>query len=190
MKSADKRDAVMQTTMELVAEHGFHGTPISLVAKRAGVSIGTIYHYFSGKQELIVQTYDRQEDYLLGAVAAGYPDDAPVRERFRHIGRTVMTCFLASPPLFRFFEQFHNSPYGVARRRDRILGTAADNVVTKLFEEGVKHGTIKELPATALFALAFGPLMQIVRDHIFGLIELDEPLIAGMVAACWDSIQR
>lgn len=190
MKIADKRDAVMQTTMELVAEHGFHGTPVSMVARQAGVSIGTIYHYFSGKQELILRTYDRQEELLLAAVGAGYPGDSPVRERFRHIGRTVITRFLASPPLFRFFEQFHNSPYGVAKRRDRILGRTADNVVMALFEEGMCQGIIKDLPATALFALAFGPLMQIVRDHIFGLVDMDESLITGMVDACWDSIQR
>ena len=38
MEKGDKRCAVIQAAMELVAEHGFHGAPMALVAERAGVA--------------------------------------------------------------------------------------------------------------------------------------------------------
>jgi TetR/AcrR family transcriptional regulator, repressor of fatR-cypB operon len=36
----DKREAILQAMLELVAERGFHDAPMSLVAKRANTSAG------------------------------------------------------------------------------------------------------------------------------------------------------
>ena len=43
MDCSEKRAAIIQATLELVSEHGFHGCPVALVAERAGVAAGTIY---------------------------------------------------------------------------------------------------------------------------------------------------
>ena len=43
----------MQAALELFADKGFHGTSIALIAKRANVSKGLLYNYFSGKDELL-----------------------------------------------------------------------------------------------------------------------------------------
>jgi AcrR family transcriptional regulator len=51
---AEKKKAIFESTLELVRENGFHGTPMSLVAKKAGVAAGTIYHYFESKDALII----------------------------------------------------------------------------------------------------------------------------------------
>ena len=49
----DKRTKILEATLRLISEKGFHGTPISKVAKEAGVSTGIIYHYFKDKHELL-----------------------------------------------------------------------------------------------------------------------------------------
>src|SRR5690606_31556619 len=53
----DKKKAIFESTLELIKENGFHGTPMSLVAKNACVAAGTIYHYFKSKDELICELY-------------------------------------------------------------------------------------------------------------------------------------
>ena len=49
-----KRKAILKSTLELIKDNGFHGTPISLIAKNAGVASGTIYHYFPSKDAIIM----------------------------------------------------------------------------------------------------------------------------------------
>ena len=49
----DKRTAIFESTLALVREQGFHGTPMSQVAKKAGVAAGTLYLYFESKDHLI-----------------------------------------------------------------------------------------------------------------------------------------
>lgn len=189
-ESRDKRCAVINAALELVAEHGFHGASMALVAERAGVAAGTIYRYFESKDVLIVETFRHLEERLLAAIMEGFPDSRPVRDRFLHVGGVLVRYMVASPMEFRFAEQFHNSPYGADHRRDKMLGKGRRNLLLDLFEEGRKGGVLKEMPIILLFSLGIGPLIHICRDAILGFVELDDRLIDASVKACWDAVKR
>ena len=57
----DKRSRILKAALEVIAENGFHNSPTSFIAKRAGVSVGLIYRYFENKEQLIEEVY-RIED--------------------------------------------------------------------------------------------------------------------------------
>lgn len=190
MEQPEKREAVMRAALELVAEHGFHGSPMALIAERAGVAAGTIYRFFDSKDALIKEIYASLEGDILAAVTEDYPAGQPVRERFLHIGRKVVGYFIRSPLHFRFLEQFHNSPYGVACRREKVFGRKGRNIIGELLEEARRQGAVKDLPPAILMALTFGPLADICRDHILEFIALDDRLIELTVEACWDAVRR
>ncbi len=190
MSKPDKRDEIVRAALELIAEHGFHGAPMAMIAARAGVAAGTIYRYFESKEVLIHETYNSLEKEIMTAIMAGCPEVRPIRERFLHICQQLVNYFLRSPMEFSFVEQFHNSPFGAACRRDKLLGRKEKDIVTRLFEEGQKQRIIKELPLPVLKALTFGPLVNVCRDHILLLIVLDQTLITRTVEACWDAVKR
>lgn len=190
MQNDDKRAAIIQAALELVAECGFHGAPMAMVAQRAGVAAGTIYRYFESKDILITEVYASLEKRLLLAVMENYPEGRPVRERFLHLARVIIHFSISLPLEFRFLEQFHNSPYGAAHRRDKIFGARDKDICTELFDEARNEQIMKDLPLSILFALAFGPLLGICRDHILGFTTLDDGLIGQSVEACWDAVKR
>jgi hypothetical protein len=64
------------------------------------------------------------------------------------------------------------------------------NVFRDIFEEGITLKIMKDLPLTVLFALSFGPIFAVTRDHILGFVALDDQLIAQTIAACWDAVKR
>ena len=101
-----------------------------------------------------------------------------------------MFYFIAAPLHFRFLEQFHNSPYGIECRRDKVFGRKDKNLIGDLFEEAHAGGIVKDLPLPILFALTFGPLIDVCRDHILGFVSLAAPLIEHTVESCWDAIRR
>src|SRR5512135_2774290 len=74
MEKTDKRCAIVRATLELVAEHGFHGAPMALVAERAGVAAGTIYRYFESKDVLIKEVHHYMEERFYTAMMEGYPE--------------------------------------------------------------------------------------------------------------------
>src|SRR5688572_6305326 len=52
-KTDNKRQIILETALNLFAELGYASTPISLIAKKAGVSQGLMYNFFAGKKELL-----------------------------------------------------------------------------------------------------------------------------------------
>ncbi|MDA8126415.1 MAG: TetR/AcrR family transcriptional regulator [Deltaproteobacteria bacterium] len=191
MEKIDKRQEIMKVAMELIAEQGFHGAPMSEIAEKAGVAAGTIYRYFQSKEALIeVMSYEL-ESRLIAILMEGYPAETSVRERFFHIMTLLLQHFIAHPLHFRFMEQYHNSPYGVSQRRERLLGKSKEqDIVKKLIEEGIAKGQLKDLPLAVLSGLAFGSMIIIIQDHILGFVSLDEPLVQKIVEASWDAIKK
>lgn len=192
MSKMDKREEIVCAALELIAGNGFHGAPMAMIAERANVGAGTIYRYFENKEVLINDLYGDIEKNIMAALREGYSVEKPFRERYLHLGTELLQHFIKNPLVFRYLEQFHNSPYGVAFRRDKILGTAASgcNIFRELFQEGITQQILKDLPLVILFALFFGPVLSVARDHILGFVELDEALIHKTIEACWDAVKR
>jgi AcrR family transcriptional regulator len=191
VKNSDKREEVMQAALELIAEQGFHGAPMAMVAERAGVGAGTIYRYFASKDVLIAEIFNELEKKVVEYLLQGYSLDRPLRDRFIYLSTMIIRYFMNNAIHFRFIEQYMNSPYGVSLRRERLLGKARDiDLFRNLLQEGVDRQALKDLPLTLHFALAFGPILSLLQDHILGFMTLDDALIRKAAEACWDGVRR
>jgi len=191
MAKTDKRGEILRAALELIAEQGFHSAPMALIAERAKVGTGTIYRYFENKDVLIAELYRDIEGRITPVLLEGYSTQKPIRERFLHLGSALLRYFIDNPLDFRYLEQFHNSPYGVEFRREKLLGKRGKaDAYQELFADAIAQHLTKDLPLATLFALAFGPLLSVARDHILGFTVLDELLIARIIEACWDGIKR
>jgi len=181
----------MAVAMELLAENGFHGVPMSMIATRANVAVGTIYLYFAGKDELITELFKELENKIVANVREGFPIEGPIRERFLYLTGKILRFLIENPLSFRYIEQFMNSPYGISMRRDRFLGKKGHNeIFMSLFEEAIADHVVKDIPVIALFALTIAPLIFLARDHILGFVTLDEVLIRQTAEACWDAVKK
>jgi len=191
MKTDDKRHDIMLAALELIAEHGFHGAPMAMIAEKAGVGAGTIYRYFESKDALINELNRELEEKIMASLQTGYSREKPLRERFLHLAMALCNYLVSHPIHFRFIEQYYNSPYGVSLRRERLFGKSNGyDIFRSLFEEGIKQQVLKDLPLPLLFALAFGPILAMMRDHILGFIVLNDTLIKRTLEACWDGVKK
>lgn len=190
MKDSEKREAIVQAALKLIAVHGFHGAPMSMIADMAGVGTGTIYVYFENKETLISAVYRYVENEIMGNVQASYSMSLPFRERFLYLSTVVLKYLTRNPIPCLFLEQFLSSPYGI-RVKKRFLGTAGEfDFFRMFFQEGISGGQLKDLPLPVHVALAFGPVISLCRDHIMGHVTLDDSLILKSAEACWDAIQQ
>jgi len=192
LKKSDKRDNIFRATLELIAEQGFHGAPMSMIAEKAGVGAGTIYRYFESKDILITELFRELEGKIVADLTDGYCEEKPIRERFIYLCRKLLKYFVAHPLHFRFMEQFFNSPYGISLRKDKFLGKFSDrgDAFMNLFKQGIAQKVLKDLPFFVHAALTFSPLTALARDHTLELIKLDDDMIMKSIEACWDGIKR
>jgi AcrR family transcriptional regulator len=191
MKKSNKRDDILQAALEIISEHGFHGSPMSTIAEKAGVGAGTIYCYFKSKDELIIEINRILEEEMLSAIEKNHPFNKDVKKRFIHLYKTVFTYFINHPVHFRFLEQYFYSPYGVSVHKERIVGSAGEpNIFQKLVKQGIEQKVIKDIPIFMHFALAFGPIIVLARNHVLGLVELDNVQINQAIEAVWDAVKK
>ena len=76
-RSIEKKNQIKQAALELFSDKGYHKTSSNEIAKKAGISIGTFYAYFSDKsdvyEELVKDLYEKilieiPEEYIGGNV--------------------------------------------------------------------------------------------------------------------------
>ncbi|MCP4537627.1 MAG: TetR/AcrR family transcriptional regulator [Chloroflexi bacterium] len=186
--TSDKRAAILDAALELISERGFHNTPMSLIAKTAGVSAGIIYHYFSGKEELINELYKKIKLETIRAMLADYVHDLSLKERFFGIWRGIVGHCLAYPTEHLFLEQFENSPYIKHVMGEDFMQTIAP--LFSFFQQGVEEGVFKPLPPLVLFDLGFGTAVSLAKRHVAGTVVLDDELVQDTADACWDAVQK
>jgi len=58
-RSRQKREALLQSALALFAEGGYEPTSIEDIAHRAGVAVGSFYHHFASKRQILLVLMDR-----------------------------------------------------------------------------------------------------------------------------------
>ncbi len=191
MKKSNKRDDILQAALEIISERGFHGAPMSVIAEKAGVGAGTIYCYFQSKDELIIEINRMLEEKMLSAIEKNYPFNKDIKKKFFYLYKTVFMYFMNHPVHFRFLEQYFYSPYGVSVHKERVVGTTGEpNIFQKLVKQGIEQKVIKDMPLFMHFAIAYGPIIILTRNHVLGLVELDNVQIKQTIEAVWDAIKK
>jgi len=182
-----KKSAIIEAALELIAVHGFHGTPTSRIAREAGAGVGSIYRYFKSKDELIQELFDHVAKRMSLEVMKDIESEASVRDQFIQIGTNVFAYLTGHPKVAAFIEQYFNSPYGISHKRDAILNVHPLNDV---LDKAREQGLVKDLTFHILGVLSIGPIVLLVRDIHAGLMDMDDATIKRVIEACWDAIIR
>jgi Transcriptional regulator len=187
-KILDKRAAALRAALELISGQGFHGTPMSQIAKKANVSIGAIYHYFTGKDELINALYIDVKTRLAEHMLRNYSGDLPVRKAFKLLFGAIVKYVIENPSEFYFVEQYENSPLITASTREEVKSIGKP--ISDLFQRAMEQDLLKELPFEMLNALIGSAVTGLARLYLSGAVKLEEETLAAGLDAIWDMIKR
>jgi len=95
--------AIVRATRRVMAENGYDGTSVELIAKEAGISPGTIYLYFHNKDDLLTGMIEQGVDSLISSVrekADGFSD--PI-DKIRAVLHEHARFFLQDPEFYKIY---------------------------------------------------------------------------------------
>jgi len=87
------RAAILSAALDLFHERGYEATTMRGIAERAGVSLGSSYHYFPSKEYLVLEFYRHTHDLHVAAIAPLLAREKDLTSRLRGTVRAVViTC--------------------------------------------------------------------------------------------------
>ena len=187
IQSEDKRQRILAATMALIAENGLHATPMSQVSKRSGVSAGTIYHYFSSKEELINALYLEQKKALYDSAFQGYDTQAPYQARFFRMWRNVFDYLQPRPVELSLIEQCAISPLISAEAKEACNRYAAQ--LAGFVMEGIEAGHLKPMDVQLILSFIYGSIVSTAKLQLSGLLEVADEHRDAAAQACWDGLK-
>ena len=186
-KITDKRSALLNATLTLVNNHGFHNAPMSKIAKLAGVAPATIYLYFENKQDLVNKLYLEVKEDFSKCAFEGYTQDLTVKNGFQLIWFNIANYKLNQIKEASFLSQCDNSP--MVEEKIRIEGLKHLQPLLDLWERGKKEEIIKPLSNYVLYGFTIYPLSFLLEMQEREIYTLNEKVKVETFQAAWDSIK-
>ncbi len=188
MAPKDKREAILQAMLELVAERGFHNAPMSMVAKRAGASAGIIYHYFPSKDDLIRALYLHIKAKMGRFLVEGQIADVPTEQAFKRVWMNAYRFYRTHQQDIKFLDQYENSPYSGTSPEVQALMRKDQNLalLLTLFRPRSAGGSLNDLPSEAIWELSLGVAGRLAKRNK----PLKSEALKEVAAACWRAVTK
>jgi AcrR family transcriptional regulator len=174
---------IFETFADLVNRNGYDRLSTRHIAEAAGISVGTIYHYFPGGKHAIASRYiDRVTDELFDPGIFRGIEERDLRRFFDGLIRRYLFVHRGSLEIHRAIDQAILADPDVRRRNRDSVMTNMGRVVAELKDAGL-YGSLPEQSVLAGFLLLFNVLEGIIHRHLFvyPLFEADEELISFLV---------
>ena len=157
-------DALIEATARILVSDGFDKASTNRIAEKAGVSVGSLYQYFPGKEALVAAVSRRHSQETMRVVRGTLADVAtqPIEPAVRSVVAAAIEAHLIDPKLHRVLSEqiprmgrlenvqtFNREAYDLfrsylERHRDELrivdLGLAAFVCVTSI--EAVTHTAV------------------------------------------------
>lgn len=186
LNTSNKKEVIFQSTLALIKDYGFHSCPMSRIAHDAGVAIGTIYHYFASKDELILELFKYTREQVQQAMLADYNDKAPYTERLFIVWHNLVRHYIKFPDVLSFLEQFYSSPFPKMVFADESV--SMQDEISVLLQEGIHKGFLKNIDINIISSAFIGTAIATAKRHVHSHFQFDKSQMEQMMGIIWDGI--
>jgi AcrR family transcriptional regulator len=173
VKGEHSRAAIFDAALALFQERGYEATTMRAIAERAGVSLGSSYHYFASKEHLVLEFYRHTHQLHLAAIGPLLARERDLATRLRGVVRAVViTCEPFHAFAGAIFSTVANptsplNPFGPESKalRDEVIGLYAEVVTGS--DTRIAADIMSELP-TLLWLYQMGILYFWIFDRSLG----------------------
>ncbi|MCF4165681.1 TetR/AcrR family transcriptional regulator [Zavarzinia compransoris] len=177
-------DAIVEAASAVFAAKGYEAASIAEIARRAEVSDGLIYRYFSNKRDLLYRVLEAFYERVVAALEKEVAKDAGFEERLHALVRRHLGNFVADRELCRLFLSEVRVASDYKGSTIQTLNRRYASVLTGLIEAGIAAGEVKtDASARLIRDVIFGAIEHIAWPYVNGDGKLDVEATAQSVTA-------
>jgi TetR/AcrR family fatty acid metabolism transcriptional regulator len=136
-----RREAILTAAQKVFARNGFHEARISAIAREAGIAEGTIYNYFSSREEIYLSLFDDRWRTFTEKIRSRTSSMDDPNKKLKAIFAAAMKTFITNKSLAQIF-LLETSP-GSVFLNSRVALRLADflDLIEEILIEGKRAGT-------------------------------------------------
>lgn len=162
----NKRERIIGAAATLFGDKGYHNTTTAEIAESAGVAAGTIYIYFSSKEELLVAVFEEFLGVHMDRLREGVVREVGPEAKLRRLLKLGLELMERNPDSARIFlsqlRQSTSMIKMVAKRSSR----AYKDIIESILEEGIRAGVCRQMNVRAVASMLFGAYQSMVLDWV------------------------
>lgn len=172
-----RRDSILAVSAELFAKQGFSKTTVRDIADYAGLLSGSLYYYFSSKEDIADALLSRLMEYLWAQYQQVIDSTATPREKLEGIVRVSLRGIDRYPHEVAIFQ--NEGPFLAANERFNYVAERNSQfrtMLTAILEEGSKQKQFRsDLHVDVVFRLIRDSMWPIVGWYTpGGSLSIDE----------------
>lgn len=179
----EKRQRIQEAAIKVLAEEGYHGTTVSLIAKSAGVADGTLYLYFQNKDELLIGIFEECMDlFITEGMQLLERVDNPI-DQLKAIARLHLRNIGNDVKLARIFQIEFRHSIGLMKRLSESKLREYFTIIEGIIRRAQQQGSIrKEIHPWVSTKILFGALDEmatnwLLSDRNNALVDMAEPVL-------------
>jgi AcrR family transcriptional regulator len=187
-RRGDLRQHILRTALHLFTSDGYFNTSVHHIQRAAGVSIGSIYNHFGGKEGIARALYrdllDRM-NVLVDAAIAGRPD---TYSQGLSLVESLFEMTESDPEVIGFVLNAKHREF--LPDEPPICSSEPFARMRAVLQQGMDTGELRPMDLMIASSCAYGPALRMISLRLDGLLETRLPLYTEPVwEAAWRSIR-
>jgi TetR/AcrR family fatty acid metabolism transcriptional regulator len=165
---SEKYQRILDAAVEVIAERGYFNSPVSAIAKRAGVADGTIYLYFKSKDEVLRTAIDTTFGRFYQQIEEKFKTLTGPREQLEYIAEIHLSSHQVNRSMAVLMQtEMRQSAKFIAEFSHHHL-VKYIQVVREVIRQGQQEGIIRQDISDGVVAhCMFGAIDELLSSAVF-----------------------
>ena len=133
----------MEAAINLFGERGYESTSVSTLAKAAGIGKGTIYSYFSSKNEILLAFCEEELTFIHKEIREKLDPDAPLAEKMLLVLMSEFHFVTKNKDFGRTLLRELTFPKEITIEKSKMIEERFLNLFVKIFKEAQEKGQLR-----------------------------------------------
>ncbi|RPA55890.1 TetR/AcrR family transcriptional regulator [Shewanella vesiculosa] len=160
--TTDKKQAILDSALQLFVKKGFNATSTASIAKAAGVATGTLFHHFPTKKDIMSQLFLSIKQEFATNMISNTDFSGDIEQDANTLWQKAIDWAIAQPLKQLFFLQYSMSADIDADVRKQTMNSILGFVV-ELIEQGKQQQIIADFPNALLLENCHGQYLAAIR---------------------------
>lgn len=155
-KADRRRHQIIDRAAELFDRQGYHQTSVDDIAEAVGIRKPTLYHYFSGKEEILFMIHEEFGHFAVDRQAEREPRDVPPADNLLLLISDIIGLLETHPGHVRVYFDYGRELSPEYDRQVKKLRRRYQGMVEDVLRRGMESGEFRQVDVRLAVMAFFG----------------------------------